>query len=410
MGSFSMAEDHGAGAGPDKAETVDALVIGAGPAGLMAAEALAAAGRSVVIAEAKPSAARKFLMAGKSGLNITKDEPLEAFVAAYGAAATWLAPMLEAFGPRDAVAWAEALGQPVFTGSSGRVFPEAMKASPLLRAWLGRVRAELRLRWRWAGWDGDAAVFRTPSGPRRVVARVTVLALGGTSWARLGSDGAWAPWLAEAGVDLAPFKPANMGFSVDWTPHMAPHFGAPLKGVRLIAGETSVRGEAVISARGLEGGGVYAVSAAVRDGAAFALDLLPDRDMDWIEARLAERPRKRTLSKHLGQALGLDPVRRAVLQEFGRPLPEGEALARLIKALPVRHTGPRPMDEAISTAGGVTRAALDEGLMLKARPGVFVAGEMLDWEAPTGGYLITGCLATGLWAGRHAGRWAPSGG
>jgi uncharacterized flavoprotein (TIGR03862 family) len=391
--------------GPGKTEAVDALVIGAGPAGLMAAEALAGAGRSVVIAEGKPSAGRKFLMAGKSGLNITKDEPLADFVAAYGDATGWLSPMLEAFGPREAMDWAEALGQPVFTGSSGRVFPRAMKASPLLRAWLRRVPADLRLRWRWTGWDGGATLFNTPAGPTRLIAGVTVLALGGASWARLGSDGTWAPWLAEAGVDLAPFQPANMGLVVRWSPHMAPHFGAPVKSMRLVAGATSVRGEAVISARGLEGGGVYAVSAAVRDGAAFTLDLLPDRDTEWIAARLAERPRKRTLSRHLTQALGLDPVRRALLQEFGRPLPEGAALARLIKALPVRHDGPRPIDEAISTAGGVTAAAVTPGLMLRARPGVFVAGEMLDWEAPTGGYLITGCLATGLWAGRHAAAW-----
>lgn len=405
-----MAEEHGARGGPGKAEAVDALVIGAGPAGLMAAEALAGAGRSVVVTEAKPSAARKFLMAGKSGLNITKDEPLADFVAAYGAAADWLSPMLEEFGPREAMAWAEGLGQPVFTGSSGRVFPEVMKASPLLRAWLGRVPAELRLRWRWVGWDGETALFDTPSGPVRLIAGVTVLALGGASWARLGSDGAWAAWLAAEGVELAPFKPANMGFVVHWSRHMTPHFGAPLKGVRLIAGGMPVRGEAVISARGLEGGGVYAVSSAVRDGAALTLDLLPDRDAVWIAARLSERPRKRTLARHLAQALGLGPVKRAVLQEFGRPLPDGAALAALLKALPVRHAGPRPIDEAISTAGGVTRNAVDEGLMLKARPGVFVAGEMLDWEAPTGGYLITGCLATGLWAGRHAARHGRSGG
>jgi uncharacterized flavoprotein (TIGR03862 family) len=385
---------------------VDALVIGSGPAGLMAAETLARAGRAVTVVEARPSAGRKFLMAGKSGLNITKDEPLDAFKAAFGMAEGWLAPMLDAFGPQEAVAWAEALGQPVFTGSTGRVFPEVMKASPLLRAWLRRIGAELRLGWRWTGWEGDDWLFESPDGPALLRPRVTVLALGGASWRRLGSDGAWAPLLAGKGVDLAPFRPANMGFAVDWTPHMAPHLGQPLKSVRLIAGDQSVRGEAVISARGIEGGGVYAVSAAVRDGAPFMLDLAPDRSVEDIATRLAARPKKRTLMKHLGAALGLDPVKRALLQEFGRPLPEGADLARLIKALPVRHKGPRPMDEAISTAGGVTRAAVNDGLMLRARPGVFVAGEMLDWEAPTGGYLITGCLATGLWAGRHAAEWS----
>jgi len=385
---------------------VDALVIGSGPAGLMAAETLVRAGRQVVIAEAKPSAGRKFLMAGKSGLNITRDEPPDAFRAAYGAAEDWLAPMIDAFGPREAVAWAEALGQPVFTGSTGRVFPEVMKASPLLRAWLRRIGAELRLAWRWTRWKDGAWAFDTPGGATVLTPGVTILALGGASWRRLGSDGAWAPLLAEKGVEIAPFRPANMGLRIDWTPHMAPHLGQPLKSVRLVAGAQCVRGEAVISERGIEGGGVYAISAAVRDGAPFAIDLAPDRSAEDIARRLAQRPKKRTLMKHLAQALGLDPVKRALLQEFGRPLPEGADLARLIKALPVRHLGPRPMDEAISTAGGIMREAVDEGLMLRALSGVFVAGEMLDWEAPTGGYLITGCLATGLWAGRHAAEWS----
>jgi uncharacterized flavoprotein (TIGR03862 family) len=401
MGSSLMPDELGAEPAKGK---IDALVIGSGPAGLMAAETLVRAGRSVTIAEAKPSAGRKLLMAGKSGLNITKAEPREAFGKAYGAAEDWLAPMLAEFGPREAVEWAEDLGQPVFTGSTGRVFPEVMKASPLLRAWLRRIGAELRLGWRWVGWDGPDWAFDTPEGPVLLSPEVTVLALGGASWRRLGSDGAWADLLAERGVELAPFRPANMGFAVNWTQHMAPHLGQPLKGVRLIAGSVSVRGEAVISERGIEGGGVYGISAAVRDGAPFAIDFMPDRSVEDIAARLSQRPKKRTVMKHLA-TLGLDPVKRALLQEFGRPLPEGPDLARLIKALPVRHAGPRPMDEAISTAGGVTRTAVDDGLMLRALPGVFVAGEMLDWEAPTGGYLITGCLATGLRAGRHAAQW-----
>lgn len=371
----------------------------------MAAETLARAGRRVTIVEAKPSAGRKFLMAGKSGLNLTKDEDLATFTRAYGKSADWLAPMLAQLDPVEIMAFAEDLGQPVFTGTTGRVFPKAMKASPLLRAWLQRIEGTLHLRWRWTGFDGDALSFDTPDGPRTLTPAVTVLALGGASWARLGSDGAWAPWLAEKGVDLAPFQPTNMGFLVDWSEHMEPHFGAPLKNVAVMAGHHRQRGEAVISARGLEGGGIYSASAAVRDGATLAFDLLPGREVEALAARLRKRPKKQTLTKAL-TALGLDPAKRALLQEFARPLPEdAHALAALIKALPVPHKGPRPLDEAISTAGGVTQAAVDRTLMLKALPGIFVAGEMLDWEAPTGGYLISACLATGLWAGQHAARW-----
>lgn len=388
------------------AETIDALVIGSGPAGLMAAETLARAGRSVVIVEAKPSLGRKFLMAGKSGLNLTKEEAPDRFAAQYGAGADWLGPMLADFGPGAVSAWAEDLGQPVFTGSSGRVFPVAMKASPLLRAWVGRIGAELRRGWRWTGWDAEAQwLFQTPAGARAVVPRVVVLALGGASWARLGSDGAWAGLLAARGVEIAPFRPANMGFCIDWSVHMRPYFGAPVKAVALQGAQGWIRGEFVISETGVEGGGIYGVAAPVRDGADLVVDLLPDLDLDTVTERLLRRPRKRTMSQHLEKALNLDPVKRALLQEFGRPLPDGADLARLIKGLVVRHAGPRPMDEAISTAGGVARGAVDAGLMLRALPGVFVAGEMLDWEAPTGGYLITGCLATGLWAGRHAAVW-----
>lgn len=383
-------------------DTIDALVIGSGPAGLMAAETLAKAGRAVTIVEGKPSAGRKFLMAGKSGLNLTKDEPLEAFVRAYGDAADWLYPMIAQLDPVEIMAFAEDLGQPIFTGTTGRVFPRAMKASPLLRAWLKRIDATMHLRWRWTGFKGDALTFDTPDGPTSIAPNVTVLALGGASWSRLGSDGAWAERLTEKGVDVAPFKPSNMGLAVEWSEHMEQHLGTPLKNIALIAGDARHRGEAVISRRGLEGGGIYAVSAAVRDGATLALDLLPDRLVDGLISRLEKRPRKQTITKAL-TGLGLDPLKRSLLQEFARPLPEEPAaLAALIKALPVAHDGPRPMDEAISTAGGVARTAVDNGLMLHAVPGMFVAGEMLDWEAPTGGYLISGCFATGRWAGLHA--------
>ncbi|MGY6635493.1 MAG: TIGR03862 family flavoprotein [Alkalilacustris sp.] len=396
-------------AAPEAAAEVwdqDALVIGGGPAGLMAAEALARAGRSVLVADAKPSLGRKFLMAGKSGLNLTKVEDPARFRAAYGEAGDWLAPMLSAFGPDAVQDWARGLGQPVFTGSSGRVFPVAMKASPLLRAWLarlGELGVEVRTRWRWTGWEAGATVLVTPAGPVKMRPRVTVLALGGASWARLGSDGAWAPWLAARGVDLAPFQPANMGLRMAWSAHMAPQFGAPLKGVALSAGDRRVRAECVISAAGLEGGGIYALGPPLRAGAPLVVDLAPDLDSAVVAARLAARPARETTAARLRKALGLRPAALALLQEIARPLPrDAAALAGLVKALRIVHAGPRPLDEAISTAGGITRAACDEGLMLRALPGVFAAGEMLDWEAPTGGYLLTGCLATGLWAGRAA--------
>ncbi len=381
----------------------EALVIGAGPAGLKAAEALAAAGRRVLVCEAKPSPARKFLMAGKSGLNLTKDEPLAAFLDRYDA--DWLRPMIEMFGPEEVMDWARGLGQEVFTGSSGRVFPVAMKASPLLRAWLARLAGtgvEIRTRWRWAGFEGAGFAFDTPDGRQVLRPAVTVLALGGASWPRLGSDAAWVPWLAARGVTIAPFRPANMGFAVGWSGHMTRHFGAPVKGVALVAGDARERSEFVLSARGIEGGGVYAVSRAVRDGAGLTLDLAPDRSLAEVTGRLARGPGRETLANWLRKALKLDPVKIALLQEWGRPLPKGEGLARLVKALPVRHRGPRPIAEAISSAGGIAREALTEDLEIRALPGVFAAGEMLDWEAPTGGYLLTACLATGLRAGHAA--------
>lgn len=396
-------------------ETWDAVVIGAGPAGLMAAEELGRAGCRVLVAEAKPSAARKFLMAGKSGLNLTKDEPFAQLITRYGAAADWLAPMVRAFDAQGVQDWARGLGSELFTGSTGRVFPKVMKASPLLRAWLARLErsgVQIRTRWRWAGWPEGAPhalQFDTPQGRQQAAARVVVLALGGASWARLGSDGAWAEDLAQQGIELAPFKPANAGLLVQWSDHMAAHFGQPLKGIALQAGGMSSRGEAVISQRGLEGGGVYSVSSAVREGAPLHLDLLPDLSEAEVIRRLSRPRGKASLANHLRKVLKLGAARMALLQEFARPLPQDPAdLAALAKALPVRHAGLRPMDEAISTAGGVRRAALDADLMLKARPGTFCAGEMLDWEAPTGGYLLTGCLATGRWAGRAAARYLTS--
>ena len=381
-------------------EAPEALVIGAGPAGLMAAEELARAGRRVVVVEAKPSPARKFLMAGKSGLNITKDQPAAAFQTAYPEG--WVHPYIADFGPAQVMRWAQDLGQPVFTGSSGRVFPVAMKGSPLLRAWLSRLEGlgvALRTRWRWQGFAGDALRFQTPEGERLLAPAVTVLALGGASWSRLGSDAAWVPWLAERGVKITPLRPANMGFAVDWSPHMARHFGQPVKGAALIVGGLRERGEFVLSAKGIEGGGIYAVSRAMRDGAALMLNLMPDIAESELSARLARMKPGETLANRL-RKLGLGPAAAALVMEFGRNLDP----VRAITALPIRHAGPRPLDEAISTAGGISADSLTPDLELRALPGIFAAGEMLDWEAPTGGYLLTACLATGRHAGRAAAR------
>lgn len=365
----------------------------------MAAEELARAGRQVVLAEAKPSPARKFLMAGKSGLNITKDQPFAAFLAAYDCP-DHLRPMLSAFGPEKVKTLCRDLGQEVFTGSSGRVFPVAMKGSPLLRAWLSRLSAlgvELRSRWRWAGFDGSGFAFETPEGRKVVHPRVTVLALGGASWARLGSDAAWVPWLADKGIQIAPWQPANMGFAVDWSPHMARQFGQAVKGAALVVAGQRERGEFVISSRGLEGGGIYAVSRALRQGAPLTLDLMPDVAIAEVSARLDRMKSSESTANRL-RKLGLSGAQAALVMEWGK----GMGLAQAVKTLPARLIGPRPLDEAISVAGGVAWDAVTDGLELKALPGVFVAGEMLDWEAPTGGYLLTACLATGAWAGKAA--------
>ncbi|AXI44892.1 aminoacetone oxidase family FAD-binding enzyme [Sulfitobacter sp. SK012] len=389
-----------------------AVVIGAGPAGLMAALRMAQAGLAVTICEAKPSVGRKFLMAGKSGLNLTKAESPEIFHAAFAESEVPLRPILEAFDAKAVQEWATALGQTLFTGTTGRVFPQAMKASPLLRAWLGQLAdlgVEIHTRWRWLGWEGADLAFDTATGPQTLTADVAVLALGGSSWARLGSDGAWADILGSAGVGLTSFAPANAGLIVPWTDHMVPHVGTALKGIALSSGQYTSRGEAVLSRAGLEGGGVYSVSRGVREGAPLVIDLLPDQPLDVLIAKLSKPRSKATLSTVLRKALKLDPAKAALLREMAHPLPaDPNALARLIKGLNIRHGGLAPLDEAISTAGGVAWNALDETLMLNARPGVFVAGEMLDWEAPTGGYLISACLATGAWSGQHAALMAQS--
>jgi uncharacterized flavoprotein (TIGR03862 family) len=396
----------------------EALVIGAGPAGLMAAEELAKAGIHVLVLDAKPTVARKFLMAGKSGLNVTKDEDWETFVSRYDA--PQLLPILKEFGPLEVQDWCRALGQDVYTGSSGRVFPAAMKASPLLRAWLQRLTdqgVEIRTRWRWSGFDGDAFRFDTPIGLQTLAPKVTVLALGGASWSRLGSDGAWVPWLREKGVQITDWQPANIGFRVDWSRHMAPFFGQPVKGVTLKVCSSKVssaprngtprgvhdvlderRGEFVISVKGLEGGGIYSIYRYLRDAYTLALDLLPDISAEEIAHRLARMKPGESTANRL-RKLGLDHTRIALVMEFSRTEPFAH-----LKHLPIPLQGPRPLDEAISVAGGIAWDALTPDLELKALPNTFVAGEMLDWEAPTGGYLLTACWATGRWAGQAAAR------
>lgn len=384
-----------------------ALVIGAGPAGLMAADVLSAAGVRVTVADRMPSVGRKFLMAGKSGLNLTKDEDPAACLAAYGDAAPALRDALADFGPAEVMGWAEGLGQPLFTGSTGRVFPVAMKASPLLRAWLARLASRdvrIATRWTWTGWDGAAATFDTPDGAQAVTADVTILAMGGASWRRLGSDGAWAARLQ----GTTPFRPSNCGSRVAWSDHMAPFFGQPVKATALTAGTSTSRGEWVVTREGIEGGGIYAVSRAMRDGATLWIDLLPDLAAARIGRRAAAKGGKASLSQILKSGLRLPPVKIALFHELTRRagIAKTASLAETLKALPVVHDGPAPLDSAISTAGGLQFKALS-GLMLRERPGVFACGEMLDWDAPTGGYLITASLATGRAAALEALSWHP---
>jgi uncharacterized flavoprotein (TIGR03862 family) len=396
-------------------------VIGGGPAGLMAAQTLAQGGAQVDLYDAMPSVGRKFLLAGRGGMNITHAEPYPDFVTRYGKAADALRPMLDAFCPQHVRDWVHGLGVDTFVGTSGRVFPTDMKAAPLLRAWLHRLReqgVQFHMRHRWLGWRDGALLLAGPDGELAVQADAAVLALGGGSWARLGSDGAWLPLLAGRGVVLTPLAPANCGFDVAWSEHFSSRFaGHPLTTVAILSTDAHgqplrKQGQFVVTAGGVEGSLIYALSAALRDqiaangGTTIHLDLLPDlapqRVLDEVR-----RPRgARSMSSHLQSRLGIKGVKAGLLRECigAEEYADPERLARAIKALPVRLLRPRPIDEAISSAGGVRFDALD-GAMLKAVPGVFVAGEMVDWEAPTGGYLLTACLAGGLAAGQQALAW-----
>lgn len=413
------------------AKNGQAIVIGAGPAGLMAAQVMAQAGLAVHVYDAMPSVGRKFLLAGKGGLNLTHSEPLPIFETRYGAAHSQVAPWLKNFGPERVRAWAKGLGVDTFVGSSSRVFPVEMKAAPLLRAWLHQLRGLgvlFSMRHRWTGW-GDAPNqkpsqwrFDTPHGEQVVQSDVTVLALGGASWPRLGSDGAWVPWLAARAVSVKPLAPSNCGFDVQggWSTHFSERFaGQPFKSVAITFtdanGQALTRkGEFVATASGVEGSLIYTASASLRDtiaqrgSATFQLDLLPDKPLERVLADVAHPRGSRSLSSHLKSRLGIDGIKMALLYEalskeaMNAPL----LLAAAIKSLPITVSQTRPIAEAISSAGGVAFEGLDAGLMLAQLPGVFCAGEMLDWEAPTGGYLLTACFASGQQAGQAAAGWA----
>jgi len=392
-------------------------IIGGGPAGLMAAETLASAGCTVTIYDQMPSLGRKFLMAGIGGLNLTHSEEIERFLNRYRGSIS-LQSMIEAFGPDDLRAWCEDLGQEIFLGSSGRIFPKVFKASPLLRAWLGRLDelgVTVCLRHRWAGWDGDALLFDTPDGPVQTKPEATLLAMGGASWPRLGSDGAWQAILQDNKLDTLPFKPSNCGFLTGWRGYVGERFaGTPLKSVDFSFGAETVRGEAMVTKDGIEGGAIYALSPLLRDAierdgsAVMHVNFKPDTLTEDLAEKLRNPRRGDSLANRL-RKLGLPPAAIAILREGVRPLPENEdALAAAIKAVPINLNGVCDLNRAISSAGGIGSPALDDHLMFHAKPGVFVAGEMLDWEAPTGGYLLQGCFASGRWAAKGMLTWLGS--
>ena len=400
------------------------VIIGGGPAGLMAAEAAAAAGAKVELYDAMPSVGRKFLLAGKGGLNLSHSEPMRSFLSRYGSRRTLIEPAIRSFSPAALRAWARELGVETFVGTSGRIFPTDLKAAPLLRAWLSRLRkasVEFHIGHRWHGWDREGKfLFTSSGGSQSVQANAVVLALGGGSWPKFGSDASWVRILSERRIPVTPLKPANCGFDVQWSEYFRTKFsGHPVKTVEVAVkgvDDTMIRrmGEFMITTNGVEGGIIYSVSAHVRDviatdgTATLWLDLVPDRSLQRLTEDLSRTRGKRTVATHLKRRAGIVGVKAALLREVvsNEVLADPVLLAGALRSLPLTLTAPRPLEEAISTAGGVSLAALDERLMLRAFPGVFCAGEMLDWEAPTGGYLLTGCLATGRLAGRAAAEWA----
>lgn len=404
---------------PAPLKSKNIAIIGGGPAGLIAAERLSQAGAQVHVYERKPSVGRKFLMAGRGGLNLTHSEPREDFDARYGNAQNFMAPLLDNFSPEDLRQWCEALGQETFVGSSGRVFPKTLKASPLLRAWLARLEQNgvtFHLRHTWQGWNEQAAlVFMDENGtPHSVTPDATLLALGGASWPGLGSDGAWVPLLSASGVTVSPLRPSNCGFNVAWSDYIADKFaGQPLKNIILHSGDKSAPGEMMITRGGIEGGAVYALSSFIRDDierrgdTTITIDLHPHQTAKQLADKLSRPRGRQSFATFLKKALNLPPLHIALLHEADKDIGtrDAHAIAALIKSLPFSVNAPFPIDRAISSAGGIARNALDDNFMIKGIPGTFAAGEMLDWEAPTGGYLLQGCFATGHKAAQGMQAW-----
>jgi len=407
---------------PNIVKSPKVAIIGGGPTGLMAAETLSLAGVHVDLYDAMPSVGRKFLMAGKGGMNITHSEAPAPFLSRYGTRQTQIAPLLDAMPPQALREWIHALGIDTFVGSSGRVFPTEMKAAPLLRAWLHRLRdagVNFHMRHRWTGWDNGKLQFSTPDGAVTTAADAIVFALGGASWARLGSDGAWVNLFSNHGISVSPLKPANCGFNADWSEHFTSRFaGSPLKTVAISIPDEHAQiqrkqGECMITANGIEGGLIYALSANIRNTidthgeATIYLDLLPDRTLEQVQAEVSHPRGSRSLSSHLQSRLGIKGIKAGLLRELvsAQDYTHPGKLSNAIKALPLRLTSARPIDEAISSAGGVDFEGLNEHLMIKNLSGVFCAGEMLDWEAPTGGYLLTACFASGRSAGLGVINW-----